>query len=236
MLYNKSSKSGLILLGGLTGITGVLITIISDFILLGRPVDAYTFFRIGTETMAGLADWRITVGTFLGVFIIPLQIAGLITIYYGLKPAGKFLSLSVVIPNAHGLIMAVAFHVSYAFIGSGWKLYYELGSDNPISSLMMKRFDYYWKIIIVIVSIELLFSSICFIIAVLKGNSLYPKWMALFNPVCIFALVFLLIFAIPAPVGGFIAPTYLNLSTLVFFILSTVTVYKKLLSFEKTCK
>lgn len=225
-MQKPSSRANMVLIGGIAGIIGVLLTVVSDLILLGKPVSAYTFLKLGTESMAGLAQWRITTGTFLGVVVLPLQIAGLITVYYGLKPAGRFISLAVVIVTAHALIMGVAFHVSYAFIGSGWKLYYEIGSGNIIASEMIKKFDYYWKIIVFIILTELLFSSICYTFVILRRKTLYPKWMSLLNPLCVFLFMYPLIFALPAPVGGFIAPAYLNLSTMVFMTFSTATIYK----------
>jgi hypothetical protein len=214
---------------GLIGITGVLLTIISDFILIGRPSSSNAFFKLGTESMADLSQWRITVGAFLGIIVIPIQIAGLATIYHGLKSAGKIKAIIIVLTTAHTLMMAVAFHTSYAFIASGWNLYYELGTRDLIAEKMINRFGYYWKIIIIIMSVELIFSSAYFVFLILRGNTLYPKWMALFSPLCVLLYMYPVVLIAPKPIGGFIAPAFLNLATLVFFILSTITVYKKLI-------
>lgn len=227
-MKKKSKVATIILIMGLIGILGVLLTLVSDFILIGRPVSSFSFFKLGTESMAGFPQWRITIGTFLGILVIPMQLAGLGTMYHSLKLAGKIKALIVVLINAHTLILAVAFHVSYAFIASGWKLYFELGKGDIIALKMLKRFDYYWKIIIVIMAIELAFSSIVFAVIILRGNTLYPKWMALFNPIFVLFYTYLIILFMPHPVGGFVAPAFLNLATLIFFILSTVTVYKRL--------
>lgn len=227
--YSKSA--GLILIGGLAGITGVLVTVISDLILLGRPVNADMFFRLGTESMAGMAQWRITFGTFLGVFVLPLQIAGLIPFYVGLKPAGKLMPAVVTVMNAHAVMMGVAFHVSYAYIGSGWKLFYGLGSGNTAASGMIKSFDFYWRILVLTMLAEISLASAYYVFAILKRKTLFPKWMALLNPLVVFIVMYPLIYFIPAPVGGYIAPGYLNLSTMAFFILSTSVVYKRLNTF-----
>jgi hypothetical protein len=40
--------------------------------------------------------------------------------------------------------------------------------------------------------------------------------------------MFPFIFTLPAPVGGFIAPAYFNISTMVFLSFSTAVIYKKL--------
>lgn len=232
-MESKKSKADTLLALGITAMAAVLITMISDLILLGRPDNAYSFFKLGTESMANMAQWRITAGVFIGVFALPFQIAGLISVYYGLKPAGRVIPIVVVITNAHALIMGVAFHVSYAYIGSGWKIYYEAGSGNSFASEIIKRFDFYWKITIVIMLAEILFSSVLYALIILKGNTLYPKWMAVMNPLCVILVMLPVILLIPAPVGGFIAPTYLNISTMLFLSFSTTVIYKKLKLMEQ---
>jgi hypothetical protein len=227
-MKRKLSCAETVLLLGLVGIFSVFVTIISDLILLGRPDTAYSFFELGTESMAGIAQWRITTGTFIGVFMLPFQIAGLISIYHGLKSSGKLLPALVVLADAHALIMGVAFHASYAFIASGWKLFYTTGPENLNMSEIMQKFDFYWKLIIVIMLAELIFSSTIFVLLVMSGKTMYPKWMALLNPLCVILAMFLVIPPIPAPVGGYVGPTTLNMATLIFFIISTIVIYKRL--------
>jgi len=227
-MVKEKSQIDIIRAMGLVGFISVLLTIISDFILIGRPSSAYSFLKLGTESMADIAQWRITVGAFLGIIVLPFQIAGLTSMHHGLKPSGRVMPLIVVLTNAHALIMGVAFHISYVFIGSGWKLYYETGPGNKITSEIVKRFDFYWKVIVIIMVTELLISSTIYTLLIIKGKTLYPKWMAILNPLCILLLVFPLVFIIPAPVGGFIAPAYFNISSMVFVSLSTAVIYKKL--------
>lgn len=227
-MEKKTTKANIVLTLGVVGILGVLLTIISDFILIGRPNSAYSFLKLGTESMGDIAQWRITVGTFIGVIVLPLQIAGLISVYHGLKPSGTVMPLIVVITNIHALIMGVAFHTSYAFIGSGWKLYYETGPGNKITSEIVGEFDFYWKVIVFIMVTELLFSSIIYVLLIIRGNTLYPKWMAILNPICVLLFTFPFIFILPAPIGGYIGPAFFNISTMIYFILSTTVIYKKL--------
>lgn len=224
----KTSKEDIVLILGLAGIIAALFTSVSDLILLGRSDNAYSFFKLGTESMADIAQWRINAGVFLGVIMLPFQIAGLIPVYIGLKPSGRVMPLIVVIANAHTLIMGVAFHISYAFIGSGWKLHYATEPGNKILSEIIKRFDFYWKVIIIIMLTEVLFSSIIYISTIMTGKTFYPKWMALFNPLCVVLFMYPIILSIPAPIGGFVAPAYLNISTMVFLSISTAVIYKKL--------
>ena len=226
-MKSRVSKENLILISGMIGIIAALLTAISDMILLGRPVSAYTFFEFGTESMAELAQWRIIAGTFIGVFALPFQIMGTVPLYYGLKSAGSVMAGVVFGTAAYALVMGVAFHVSYAYIGSGWSVNHDMGVGNSTVSEMMTRFDLYWKIIIIAVAAGLLVSSVCYVFLVLTGKTLYPKWMAVLNPVCIFLVLFPLIILIPAPVGGYIAPAYMNLAALMFFVLALINVFGK---------
>lgn len=229
-MEDKAGKAKVVLVLGLVGIAGVILTIISDFILIGRPNSSNSFLKLGTESMAYLPSWRITVGTFMGIIVLPFQIAGLISIYYGLKPSGRVMPLIAVITAAHALMMGVAFHISYAYIGTGWKLFHKAGPGNEITSEIVEKFDFYWKIIVFIMMFELLVSSIIFVLLIISGKTRYPKWMAVFNPLCVSLVIFPVIYILPAPIGGFIGPAYLNISTLVFMSLSTFVIYKELKS------
>jgi hypothetical protein len=249
----KASKARIVLIFGMIGIISVVFTIISDLILLGRPGSGYSFFLLPTEGMAWIPGWRITLGTFLGVFMLPFQIAGLVPLYIGLRPSGKAVPALTGLIGAHGFVMGVAFHTTYAFLAGGWKLYHSAagsgvlgtgfgtdpfvgsgagglsaGPEGASPSALMGDFQFYWKLIIVIMVIELILFSSLYIITVLKGRTLFPKWMAALNPAAIMTAVILILLALPAPVGGYAAPTMLNLSNLAFFIISTVVIRSKL--------
>lgn len=223
----RLKKSKLILIISLLGITSVLITIISDFILIGKANSAYDFLLLGTESMWDISTIRIAIGAFIGVVVLPFQLLGLIPAYFALKPAGKVLPVIMVIVNAHTLLMGVAFHISYAFIGSGWTLHYKQDAAL-ITSDLMELYDRYWMVLAVIMTAELLFASIIYSIIILKGKSLFPRWMAVFSPLAIVLIVLPLIFLLPYPVGGFIAPACLNISTLIFFLLTLVVGYRRI--------
>ncbi len=231
----KMKKSKFVLIISLLGISSVLITIISDFILIGKPNSAYDFLLLGTESMWNISAVRITVGAFVGVAVLPFQLLGLIPVYYAFKPAGKVLPVIAVIANAHTLLMGVAFHISYAFIGSGWTLYHKPDATLITEELVI-QYDLYWMILAVIMSVELLLGSVIYTIVILKGKSLFPKWMAIFSPMAVMIITVPLIFLIPYPVGGYIAPASLNVSTMVFFVLILVVGYKKMKELENRNK
>lgn len=223
----KTPKPRWILILSLLGMANVLITIISDFILLGKPSSAYSFLMLGTETMWDIAPWRITAGSFIGVMALPFQLLGLVPVYVALKPAGKVLPVIALIMNAHTLLMGVAFHISYAYIGSSWTLHRSDVVTRYITSGLVDKYDSYWFILAVIMFLELLISSAIYVIIVLKGKSLFPRWMAIFNHLCVVLFVFPIILVLPYPIGGYIGPAILNISTMVYFIITLVVCYRR---------
>jgi len=208
-------------------ILAIILTIISDFILIGKPNSSYSFFKLGTESMALIPMWRITLGTFLGIIVIPLQGLGLIAVYYCLKNGGKVKALITVLTIFHASSMAVAFHMSYAYIASGWQLVNQVGKSNLYIKEMMNKFNYFWTIILIIIGMEIVVSSGIFSWMVAKEDTLYPKWMAIFNPGFTLVYTYLIILLMPYPIGGYLAPAFLNISTLIFMTLSLTVISKK---------
>jgi hypothetical protein len=225
-LENKNLQVKLVIILSALGMLSVLITIISDFLLLGKPDSAVNFFIIGTETMWDIDPWRITLGTFIGVFALPFQLLGLLPLYFALKPAGRILPIITVIGNAHALLIGVAFHMSYAYIGRGWALYHQNDISKEISSKMMDSFSFYWLTLLVIMSLEILLSSLVYIILVIKRKTLFPKWMAIFSQIVIILITFTVLLAFPYPIGGYIAPASINVATLIFFMITRVRYIK----------
>lgn len=201
---------------GIIGIIAIIITIISDFFLIGVANSSYSFFKLGTESMANIPKWRITLGTFLGIISIPFQGLGLVPLYYSFKNGEKRKAIVMISLLTHASFLAVGFHISYAFIAGGWNLFYKIGKTNEFAIELMKRFDYLWRISLLIMGIEFIIASLIFVFSVLNTKTLYPRWMAICNPVFILIFTFLIIYPIPYPLGGYLAPAMLNISSLIF--------------------
>jgi hypothetical protein len=218
-LEDRTKRNEIIKILGWIGIISVLITILSDFILLGKPSSAYDYFVNGTKTMWDIPEYRITMGSFIGVVILPFQVMGLIPVYDALKPAGKIIPAVVLMMFAHALLMGVAFHISYAYIGSAWKLYHLIDAKD-ITLELINQYDIYWTILIVTIAAEILVSSVIYSVVIAKRKTLYPQWMAIFSPAIVVACTLVLVVLIPSPLGGYFAPAFLNISTIVFFLLT----------------
>lgn len=205
---------------GCLGIMAVSVTIVSDVILLGLPTGGYAYFSNPTACMAAIPPWRILAGVLIGICALPFQLAGLAPVYYGMQPAGRKKQLLALIPAAHALMMGIAFHMAHAFIAEGWRLSCGFSPANAAVDAMAKGFDRYWVLLLAIMLAEMLLCSGVLAISVWKGRTRFPKWVAACNPLCVLGAVFLTLLALPAPVGGYIAPTIMNTTSLIYMTLS----------------
>jgi hypothetical protein len=227
-MENKSSN--LIFLTGIIGILGTIIMIISDIILLGHPTSGSKFTETGLNNLNDLLDvskWRLTIGSFLSVLGHPLQIIGAYQVFIGLKPGGKWRSLPVFLILTHSIIIGCAFHISHAYIGAGLQAEYNAGSAAIYFYQMVEAFYKYNSIFCIILPIGVVVSSLLFTVAVLSNKTAYPRWMAIFNPLILITVIMFIFKTIPAPMGGYLSPTYANLGILIFFIISTTILHRK---------
>lgn len=220
----KRSSSGLILATGVVGALGAFLMAVGDVILLGRPISGPAFFatEMGRGNMVYLPQWRLALGSTLGVVVVPLQIVGFWQVLEALKPAGRWRSWPVFLIMAHMLIVGGAVHSTFMFVGTGLKAHHSLveasGTGLPE---MLAYFFSYQTVLYLIAGVELIVASSWFVVAVLSGKTAYPRWMAVLNPFILVALTTLLGMAMPAPVGGYLAPTQFNSGILLFFVIST---------------
>jgi len=225
----KSNDSQLILLTGIVGMIGALLMVISDVILLARPISGCEALVSGArENTIYLAQWRLPVGSILGVVVLPLQIIGFWQILYALKPAGKWWSWPPFLIVAHMLIVGAAFHGTYAFVGTALKAHYSLVQAGEAGlPQMASLLHQYSDILFHISGAELVLASLWFVGAILFRKTSYPRWISVSNPLVCTSGLYLSAMLIPAPVGGYIAPIMFNLGIFTFLILSTIVLYRQ---------
>lgn len=205
---------------GFIGIIAVCVTVVSDVILLGQPTGGYAYFMNPTACMAVIPPWRIMAGVLIGILMLPFQLAGLAPVYYAMQPAGRRKQLLALIPAAHALMLGIAFHMAHAFIAEGWRLSYSFSPANAAVDAMAKGFDLYWFLLLALMLAEMLLCSGVLAVSVWMGRTRFPKWVAVCNPLCVLGVVFLVLLALPAPVGGYVAPTIMNTTSLIYMTLS----------------
>ena len=197
----------------ITGIAGLLAAIlvgVGEFLLhydaLARYTDTFAFFE-------GVTRERATIGHFFGVLAAPLYVVGAYHIYLMLRPANEIAARTA------GLIMAYACIVGGVWIGSRATAV-ELVAAGGIPE-QLELYELRYENLLLIVRLAVLSVSAIFVWLCLTGRSLYPRKMAILNPIGLILVAFIIFFTIPA-IGKFIMPIALNVAYFVMFSVSLI--------------
>ena len=206
----------------LTGVIGLIAAVlvgIGEFLLHFDPMarfsaDGYTF-------MLAASDERQTTGHFFGVLGAPLYVVGCWHIYLMLKPANQKLAFLGFLTGAYGFMIGADWISSRASIGA---LVHYQQSGGDVEELVA-LYDLRYESLLTIIRITTALLSIIFIYLTLTGRSHYQKWHALFNPIVLLIMNFV-IYAISPSIGKYMMPIALNIAFGTFFILSVVQARK----------
>lgn len=206
-------------LTGIIGLIGAIMVGIGEFLLhystAGYAGNNYSFF-------VSIADSRLITGHFLVVFFVPFYIAGYWHFYLAIKPGSNKLALAVLIAGVFAFVIGGMWIASRGMLGFIAKSY----AAGETSLSLLTRYKLLMETLVQVLRLIVLLISILFVIAILKEKTLYPKWMAFFNPVLILAIIFALFFLLPS-VGNFIAPTAMNVTHITVFTASLLALKDK---------
>ena len=195
-------------LTGAVGLSAAILVGIGEFLLhydeLARYTDTFAFFE-------GVTRERATVGHFFGVLGAPLYVVGAYHLYLMLRPANE------VAARIAGFAMAYACIVGAVWIGSRATAV-ELVAAGGIPE-QLELYELRYESLLMIVRLAVLTVSGIFIWLCLTGRSLYPRAMALLNPIGLIIVAFILFFTVPA-IGKYIMPIALNVAYFVMFFVS----------------
>lgn len=215
MYKDKLDSKNTVLLSGIVGSIGALMILIADIV--------YNLFD-GGSLGAGLY-----ITTYFGVFCFALWWAGIWVIYKGLKPAGFFWSLPPCLLLAFSQSTINVFrHSSYVYnavINDG------LNSDSSavIDAVngMKLQISNYTGFMNVLPNILELIIMIWFAIPILRGKTLFPRWIVLLFPVFPIMLS-LVINSFFSGFYDFMEPYMASGFMFVIFIVSTIILYKRI--------
>ena len=226
----ENSKRNIILITGITGMTAAFISSVGDVVLLASPVSGWELYvhPFGHISEISWCQCRIIVGGFLGVVFLPLMIVGLYHILYGLKPLGKCISWFTFIIAAHAVVVGTIFHASHMFMITGVETNFAIiGTSEAGISEMIALFTEYIDTMFYLLIVESLIASLLFVIAVLTGRTLFPRPMAIANPVILIVAVTFVFILLPAPIGGYLGASGMNVGMFIFFFLSTLVLSRR---------
>jgi hypothetical protein len=172
---------------------------------------AYEFF-VGTSRA------RLDYGHFVAIAAAPLYFVGYWHLFQRLKPA----------PETPRLVFMMLGIYSFA-IGSVWigsRVYPAIlvqalaGVANDetrvLISGLLDRASFYNETILIGLRLGVLALSGVLVWLVASGQTSYPRWFAVLNPIFLVIVCFLIYFAIPS-VGGYLMPIAMNVAHFVLF-------------------
>ncbi len=209
------------------GIFGVLASLgvgLGEFLLhyspggLGLSSDTFEFFNY-------VPLQRLTLGHFIAIAFTPFYVAGYYHFYLVFKEKN---------PKVAVLIFALgtsAFMIGGMWIASRAQLGYlvhkiaEFPNDNALFSLI-EVYKNHSEILVNVLRFFMVFISLLFAIPILKGQTIYPKWFALFNPVFLLITTVLFFKFIPT-IAYYITPIAMNYTHFILFTLSLFLIKKQ---------
>ena len=204
---------------GLFGLIGSVMVGIGEFLLHfnagGYGGDNYSFF-------VSISDNRLIAGHFLVVFFMPFYIAGYWHFYLAVRKGSHPLALAILIAGVFAFVISGMWIGSRGMLGFIAKSY----AAGEISLSLLDKYRLLMETLVQILRVIVVVISILMVTAILKGKTLYPKWMALFNPALVLAFVFILFFLVPS-VGNYIAPTAMNITHVTVFSASLIALKNK---------
>jgi hypothetical protein len=191
-----------LLVCGTLGTLGALLILIADIV--------YNRFD-GDQLGKGLY-----ISTYFGVFLFPLWWAGIWVLYRGLRPAGLFWSLFPCLLFAFLVsTVNVSGHAAYPF----WAAIADAGQSPQEAVVLAARqieshaIHYTGRLALIQTILEVLL-SVWIAVPILRGHTLFPRWLALLIPIFP-TIVALLIDALRPGFFGVIEP-YIASGCMVF--------------------
>jgi hypothetical protein len=203
---------------GVIAVTAAALAMTADLILQYTSNRQHLMSRESLYLL-DVSPRRLLVG--LGVVAILIEIIGFWPVYRALRPADRRYALPFFLVNAFGAMLGAAFHGTFVFVGLTLQLLSKLigpasqGVADLLASFNAARVGLAIPAIAAIV-----IGSLQYAFTVAFRRTLYPRWMAVWNPLTFLVLTTLVTLAAPAS-GLVLAPTALNLSHLLFFSAST---------------
>lgn len=230
----------------LTGIAGIIAAVcwtLGDALLLGAKATAEDYpilaqYAGSTDLAAqvvqsgaqffGSSPERLAAGALVAVLTTPLYLAGVWHIYLALKPAGKWSSIGPLLLLVASYSIAPFVHGSFYYIAELIKLLPVV--DAPAQGLILETATRATTVLFgtyAVLAILTIAGFVWMTIAVARGRSLYPRWIAITNPIVLMVLGSFLDRVLPYPLSLWLEGAGLNLGMLFFFILSLALLWRE---------
>lgn len=134
----------------------------------------------------------------------------------------------------------IQFNAAGGYEGAGYQYFKTISSDRLtlgyyiavlsaplyiVGYWFLERMAAHNEPLVNILRVAMVAVSVIWVVLILRGRTALPKWMAVFNPLTVLALIFGLYFAAPA-IGVYILPVAMNVTHVVVFGLALLTCRK----------
>lgn len=202
-----------LIISGIVGLVAAILVGTGEFLLHYDPLARFS--EVSYDFMDAASDSRQTIGHFFGVLGAPLYVVGCWHIYLMLKPGGQKTAFIAFLIGSYGFMIGADWISSRASIGA----ITHIQQTGVNLSTLVELYQLRYETLLTVIRITTLVLSLIIVVMVLKGKTYYSKWMALFNPLVLLLMNFV-IYLIAPQIGKFMMPIALNIGFGLFFILS----------------
>ncbi len=199
-------------LAGYIGLLGAVLVGAGEFTLQYSPnadyAHGYTYF-------AHISKARLSLGHYVSVLAAPLYIIGYWHLAKRLDPKNTWLGKFFFLIGAYAFIIGAVWMGQRVFLALTVQ---EITAGVNVQNLL-SAFSAHNEPLVNIVRVVMLILSIMWVFQILKGRANYPKYMALFSPAFILAVIFGLYMALPK-LGGLLIPNAMNVTHIIIFSMS----------------
>ena len=226
----------LLVLTGLGGLVGALAYATGDVLMHGLSADLGDFPAVAAYAdmiddmvpMLALSETRLFAGSLSVLYLAPLYLAGVWHVYLALRPAGRRTALPPFLllfwlytmsPLVHGM-----------FYGLGESLF---ALNEVVVEAQPRIAELYRRqtVALIVVYAPVLLAALVgwgwVSVAIARGRTLYPRWMAVLNPIAFLFLFLYLGSSIPGSLGLGVRAASTNLGGVIFFSVSTWILWKR---------
>jgi hypothetical protein len=229
----------------LTGIAGLIAAIcwtIGDALLLGSKVTAEQYpilaeyagrTDIASQVVLtgiqffGSSPQRLAAGALVAVFSTPLYLAGMWHIYLALKSAGKWSSRGPLVLLFTAFTFAPFVHGSFYYVAEMVKMLPAV--DEAARVVIIETATRATTVLFgtyAILAVLTLAGFVWMIVTVARGKTLYPRWVAIANPIVLMVIGSVSDRVMPYPLSLWLEGAGLNIGMLLFFAMSLVLLWK----------
>lgn len=213
----NTQLSNFILFAGWVGLLASILVGAGEFSMQFTPnggIENQTTYAYFNE----VSNKRLSFGHFIAVLSAPLYILGYWFLYKKLERAGSRLALIYFLIAAYSFIMGTAWISERFFLA---ETVHAIAAGDHLQGLLT-TFSKHNEPFVNILRVGMVFVSIIWVRLILTGKTAFPKWMAIFSPLPILVILFLL-YNSKTTIGLYLFPMAMNVTHFIIFSLALWT-------------